>query len=300
MLNKITQLVVDPTQDAELLQVMPQTPAVSSSRLAWKHIQVDYYDLPVFETPEYALSHHAISICVGMSVEIECAIDNQIERDRFTDGDIISVSPAGIKGMMRSLGAAQLIYLYLDPELVEQLAQDHISSDSVVIEPQTKLRDPLIQQLGSTLRAAAASNTASDRLYAEASATMLAAHLLRHYSNHKTTWKDYSDGLSKSKLQTVTDYIEAHLDEELSVDTLAQLVEINPFHLIRLFKQTLGITPYAFIIRQRLERAKHLLKSSDCSIAEIAYSTGFGSQSRFSTVFRQHVQISPMRYRQHS
>jgi AraC family transcriptional regulator len=293
-----THLVVDPTQEAELSRIMPRAPEVSSSRLSWKYLQVAYYDLPAFETPEYIFSHHAICICVGAPTEIEQVVDDYVEGDRFKDGDIVFVNPAGIKRIMRSTSTAQLIYLYLDPQLVDQLAQDHIAADSVEILPQIKLRDPLIQELGSTLKAAAASNTPSDTLYAEAAATMLAAHLLRHYSSHKIIWKDYSDGLCKSKLEVITDYIEANLDQELNIDTLAQLVDMNQFHLIRLFKQSLGITPYAFIIRHRLERAKHLLKSTDRPIAEIAYATGFGSQSRFSTAFRQHVQVSPKIYRE--
>ncbi|MGG6266032.1 helix-turn-helix domain-containing protein [Leptolyngbya sp. AN03gr2] len=105
-----------------------------------------------------------------------------------------------------------------------------------------------------------------------------------------------ADGFSQSKLQVAIDYIHAHLDEDLSIGTLAQLVQISSYYFVRLFKQSMGLTPHAYIVRQRLERAKQLVKTTNLSIAEIAYRTGFCHQSRFATVFRQYLRISPSAY----
>lgn len=104
-------------------------------------------------------------------------------------------------------------------------------------------------------------------------------------------------GPNQPRIQIVIDYIHAHLDSELSISTLARLMQVSPFHFIRLFKRTMGITPHSYIMKQRIERAKVLLKGTNLSVAEIAYDIGFCSQSRFTTVFSQYVQTSPTAYR---
>lgn len=104
-------------------------------------------------------------------------------------------------------------------------------------------------------------------------------------------------GPNQPRIQIVIDYIHAHLDSELSISTLARLMQVSPFHFIRLFKRTMGITPHSYIMKQRIERAKVLLKGTNLSVAEIAYDIGFCSQSRFTTVFSQYVQASPTAYR---
>jgi AraC family transcriptional regulator len=289
------RLPVELIQKEGVLQLDIKPPQFKSSHLGWKCIQAGYYELPAIETPELSCSHHLIGIFVGTSAGFERLADNKVDAARITRGDIIC-DPAGMKRIIRLLDPSKFIHLYLDPALIGHLAREHIDPDRVEILPQMKLRDPFIEQLGLN-SIAAASNTIEDSLYTEAAATMLGAHMLRYYSSHSITWKDHNRGLGKSQLQVAIEYIDAHLDEELSIDTLAQLVEMNSFYFMRFFKRSMGISARAYIIRQRLERAKHLLKFSNLSLVEIAFSTGFGSQSRFSTVFRQHFQVSPKVYR---
>ena len=103
--------------------------------------------------------------------------------------------------------------------------------------------------------------------------------------------------LSSKQLQRVTDFVRANLAQELTIDRLAALVNSSPFHFARCFKQTTGLTPHQFVIRERITRARTLLASGTQSIGDVAMALGFASQSHFADVYRRVTGTSPRRDR---
>lgn len=103
--------------------------------------------------------------------------------------------------------------------------------------------------------------------------------------------------LSSNKLSKVLQYIDANLDEDLTVTALAELVHHHPNYFIRFFKNHLGMTPKAYIYERRLEKAKQLLNASDMTIGEIARATGFHDIFHFSKAFKKRLGIAPSEYR---
>lgn len=93
-------------------------------------------------------------------------------------------------------------------------------------------------------------------------------------------------------------YVREHLSDDLNLARLAAIVNMSPFHFSRQFKSQTGYSPYEFIINSRIDSAKHLLKQSDLSIREVAYSVGFNSESNFIHTFRQRVGQTPNQFRQ--
>lgn len=93
------------------------------------------------------------------------------------------------------------------------------------------------------------------------------------------------------------DYLDAHLGQEITLAELAELVGISQFHFGRLFKQSLGLSPYQYLLQQRVERAKTLLKHTDKPIAAIALECGFNSHSHLGRKFRQLTGMTPKAYR---
>ena len=107
----------------------------------------------------------------------------------------------------------------------------------------------------------------------------------------------YEGGLPSRQLQQVLDYIDAHLDQEIKLADLAQLPDMSQFHFSRLFKQSLGLSPYQYLLQQRVERAKQLLKNTDRLIIDIALDCGFNSHSHLSKQFKQLTGMTPKAYR---
>ncbi|NEQ53419.1 MAG: helix-turn-helix transcriptional regulator [Leptolyngbya sp. SIO3F4] len=91
--------------------------------------------------------------------------------------------------------------------------------------------------------------------------------------------------------------IDAHLGQEIRLNDLAQQVDMSQFHFGRLFKQSLEVSPYQYLLQQRVEKVKQLLKQTDKPIADIALSCGFNSHSHLNRKFRQLTGTTPKAYR---
>lgn len=103
--------------------------------------------------------------------------------------------------------------------------------------------------------------------------------------------------ISRVKLNRVIEFVEAQLDQDISLDDLARIAELSPFHFSRVFKLTTGETPYHFVCSRRLARAQQLLIESNMGLAELALACGFASQSHFTAAFSKAFGTSPGRYR---
>ena len=136
------------------------------------------------------------------------------------------------------------------------------------------------------------------QLYIESLANALVVNLLRDYSGTKPQIAIVPGGLSDRQIWKVTDYINNHLNQSMKIKDLAEFLGISQFHFSRLFKQSTGISPHQYVMQQRIELAKRLLKKADMSIADIALDSGFNSQSHLGKYFRQMTGMTPKDYRQ--
>lgn len=99
--------------------------------------------------------------------------------------------------------------------------------------------------------------------------------------------KEYADGLPKRKLNRALTYM-AHLDQDISLKELADLVGMSSHYFACLFKQSVGLSPHQYLIDCRIKRAKQLLRERELPIVEICQIVGYQSQSYFTKVFRKH------------
>jgi AraC family transcriptional regulator len=89
--------------------------------------------------------------------------------------------------------------------------------------------------------------------------------------------------------QRLTDYIEASLVNEVRLTDLSNIVNLSPYHFSRVFRRTFGMSPYQYLLQCRVDRAKHLITTTDRSLLDIALDTGFCGASQFSRAFRRIV-----------
>jgi transcriptional regulator GlxA family with amidase domain len=98
-------------------------------------------------------------------------------------------------------------------------------------------------------------------------------------------------------LRDLRTHIAANLESDLTLAALARRAEMSPSCFSRWFRARTGITPHAFVIESRLERAKAMLRESDRSLLEIALSVGFTSQSCLNVAFRRRAGMTPAEFR---
>lgn len=100
-----------------------------------------------------------------------------------------------------------------------------------------------------------------------------------------------------SRLQAVLNYVQQHLNENLSVDTLAKHAAVSIAHFRRIFQEAMGVAPHRYILGLRLEHARKLLSASSMPISRVAEECGFGSQSHFTACFRDTYAVTPAAFR---
>ena len=142
------------------------------------------------------------------------------------------------------------------------------------------------------------SNGPTAQLYCESLVVNLAVILLlRHSTASPATRILPSGGLSRNQARRVLEYIESNLSCQLTLSKLSEIADLSVHHFARMFKQTVGLAPYRYVLERRLERAKMMLRSAKTSLVDISLSTGFDSQSHFTSTFRRMVGATPNEFR---
>jgi AraC family transcriptional regulator len=100
-------------------------------------------------------------------------------------------------------------------------------------------------------------------------------------------------GLSVQKQKLVAEFIDAHLEEKISLATLAKIAGLSRYHFARVFKQTFGVPPHRYHMVRRMERATNLLLQSTLLVTQIALRVGFRETSSFTRAYRRYAGVTP-------
>lgn len=129
-------------------------------------------------------------------------------------------------------------------------------------------------------------------------ALILAETFLRRLSSHgERSGQGPFGKLPARGVARVVDYIEDGIDQDLRLSSLAAVAGMSVYHFARRFQETVGISPYSYVLVRRIERARALLRHSDERLVDIALACGFSSQSHLTTVFRKCLGVTPGEYR---
>lgn len=300
-MSKAKSLNIDFSKQKEegYRRVYGKSPILTNPGNSWDGVYLAYDYQPPYETPEVFAPQIGVAIFTEVSenTSYEQTINGRFYSKQICPGDVV-ITPANIGTRARWNKSLNVIFLGFEPIIFNRTIYESLDIDKIELVPQFAISDPLIYQIGLTLKSTLENHGAGSRLYAETMANALAVHLLQHYSTRKPKEKNYQDGLPRHKLQLVIDYIHAHIDKNIGLTELAALVKMSPNYFLQLFKQSTGITPHKFVIRTRIERAKELLLLEKMNIAQIAQYVGFANQSHLNLHFKRLVGVTPKQFQQ--
>jgi AraC family transcriptional regulator len=107
--------------------------------------------------------------------------------------------------------------------------------------------------------------------------------------------RDYR--LTARQLRRIREFIDQNIDSDIRLNAMAGACGLSPDYFLRMFKSTVGVSPYQYLLNLRVERAKILLSDETCSLAEIALRCGFSHQEHLGRMFRRFTGVAPGRYR---
>ncbi|HEY9658108.1 MAG TPA: AraC family transcriptional regulator, partial [Allocoleopsis sp.] len=190
------------------------------------------------------------------------------------------------------------LHICLKPALIEQAVEvSEIDQQQFTLINCFGQQDLQLYQIAMLLLDEIKSEGMMGQLYVESLIQLLAIHLLRHYSTITQTITSENRNLTHLQLQQAIDYIHTHLDRDLSLVEIAEVINISPTYFASLFKRAIGTSPHQYVIQQRVERAKEMLSKTDLAIADIALQVGFSSQSHLTQQFKRITGMTPKQIR---
>jgi AraC family transcriptional regulator len=298
MIPSGTETLIDYRQAKAADPFVPNSAVLASP--GWDSLHLELHRQPQFEIVEHQHTMHVIACGVGDSQDEsgDRWLDGKRQTERRRSGDI-AIIPAGMSHRCNWNTDVQFGILAIEQTLLQAVGQDWVNPDRIELKPQfMNEQDPLIQGILMTLKSEIQMGGIGGNLLVDSLKTALGIHLLRNYCTIAPKLSSYSNGFSAATLKRVTDYIQAHLHLDLKLTTLSMIAQISPYHFLRLFKQSLGITPHQYILQQRIDRAKVLLKSSPLDISEIALRVGFCDSSHLTRCFKRSLGKTPSQWRQ--
>ncbi len=286
--------VASSSASIENLFALPCAPVISSGQ-TWDTLQLALFHQPPHRIPEHVSPYHVICINAGKAVSLDQTIDGKTYAGDSVPGDV-GIYPAHLWQTFEWYQQADFLQLYLEPIVLNRIGSELYGKDTVELVPKPTPFDPVISQIAVALQNTITTQAAGSKLYADSLINALATHLVYHYSTQACRYREDSGRLSLQQLKRVTDYIDEHLAEDLSLTELAGTVALSSFHFARLFKGATGIAPHQYHIRCRVNRAKRMLLQKELSIAQIAQAVGFSSQSHLNYHFKRVVGLTPTKF----
>jgi AraC family transcriptional regulator len=286
---------------SELHQQMSKTLMSSSLQLEWNGILIEQYQTHVTPSAKElpALSDHWLNLPLGEPSRLTQKRDDRLHRSTVYKGDAILIPAGQSSYWCRHDMRCSSIHIYLKPELIEQAVEvSDMASERFTLVNCFGQQDLQLHQIAMLLFAELQSGGIMGQLYVESLTQVLVIHLLRHYSTITQTITSENRSLSHIQLQQAIEYIHTHLERDLSLVEIADVINISPVYFARLFKQAIGTSPHQYVIQQRVERAKEMLSKTDLAIADIASQVGFSSQSHLTQQFKRLTGITPKKIRQ--
>lgn len=251
----------------------------------WRH------NMPEF--PDVALPTNAL-VCMLRDARSHRHRGGRVEPASVRRGEL-GLVPQGSHGAWTFDAPVDVLHVYFPQPVLDGLA-DGAGLPPVELRDMLSLHDPVLGPLAHEI-AMSLGQGPLDRLYTDTLGCAAAMRLIREHSVGRPSREVLKGGLAPWQVRRVTEFLTAHLEDEVSLDTLARLVNLSPNHFCTAFRQSIGEPPHRHLARLRIERAKSLLLDLRLSITDVALATGFGSAAHFATAFRKEVGVTPSTWR---
>lgn len=238
----------------------------------------------------HAPNEFALGVVEDGAAHVTCADATHVAQT----GHVLLANPGGAH-VARAAGDGgwRVRMLYLDAALVARLAAAHVGA------PPRRFTRPLVEDAHAAALLRAAYDTfagPASRDECERTVARAVGHLLdRHAAPGPAPAGPGRDGAERCAVRRAREFLERHAAEQVSLDVLARVAGMSPYHLAHVFRAEVGVPPHRYLEHARVRRAKALLRAG-LPIAQVALDAGFVDQSHFTRRFRLFAGVTPAQY----
>jgi AraC family transcriptional regulator len=267
---------------------MSAPPGRAAKRIIdWPGMRSEYSWLPPHREPTVTRPHQVgVSFSPHSGQEYESA--GRAVRADIPAGAVFVTGEDGITWGGVD-GTTEALEIYPDPALVRRVAPD-----APGVENALGVRDAVVFGMATLVRRAHVVGAGLTDIEASTVAHRLVAHVVRAYGDGAAREARPPVGvLDRRTVDRVIEFVDADLTATITLDRMAGVAALSPFHFARAFKATTGLAPHRFVTARRLEAAKAALLTSDASVVRVAHQVGFSNVSHFRRVFRREFGVAP-------
>jgi AraC family transcriptional regulator len=279
---------------SDMLKYVPPLEVAGSNGLGWNSVELRCFNHPAHDVELPGVSDFVIVAYQAGSTFVRRRLNENWTSATCIPGDISLLSRATPSHWQWN-SDVNVCHVYLTERMISNVARELMDGEIIEVHLNDALKvvDPVVSACVDALALEARQNVRGGSLYAEAVSTQLAVHLLRRYANTSCREVFKRGGLSSAQKRSIVEYIEDRLQERLSLETLAQVVKLGQCNFMRRFRETFNLSPHAYVVQRRIERACRLLGERGSSVKEVAFSCGFADQAHMTRAFRANLNTTP-------
>jgi AraC family transcriptional regulator len=266
-------------QGGENVALVPATPTLSSAYSPWEGALLERHAYAPHTSDRHQHTSHFVALQLS------------------EPASLVWVMSRGTEHSTSFPKPAKRIFLNVEPNLLQQALTENNRGRDVELVNQEGRQDAQVEYILRALEADLQAGLPGGKLFGESLLCALAVHLQRSYAVAPPVGVRPGNGLPRVRLNRVIEYIEAHLDREIALSSLAQIAGMSPHYFCELLKQSIHVSPYQYVLRRRIEHAQKLLEEPSVTVLEAAIRSGFSDQSQFTKIFRRVVGLTPTSYR---
>ncbi|QLC25743.1 helix-turn-helix transcriptional regulator [Parasphingopyxis algicola] len=283
--------------------IYPSDPLVRSEDVirprAADLLTLEFFEAPPARMPTEIFDQHHILINLKEEPHRVENWRNGEHRDFTYRRNEIVVTPAGIESGWRWHVRSRVIVITILPDELRRFAERELGMllTDRQLNDQPQFEDADITAAAELLLDALQSRETGSEVMYESLARVFVVKLLQKYGEEQDADIAFSRAFTARHYKRVLDFIAAHYGRSIAIEDMAREAGLSESHFARLFKRTIGDTPYQFLMRYRVERAEEMVADRDRRLIDIALACGFSDQAHFSRLFKQFTGETPSQRR---
>ena len=223
-----------------------------------------------------------------------------IENKQFTlpIKNIFPSNPGQYHGPAEVAYHHKIIAIQISKYFLEEIAYILFGNRNILFENEPAPLEPQLENLIDLFISESQNKQAGYEFILDHLSCLLGASILRALTSNLDLHEKRFNSVSKKEINRALDYLHTNINQDFSLNEVADLIGLSKYHFIRLFKKETGQTPYQYYLDLKIEKAVELIKTNQYSITDICFICGFKDHSHFSRMFIKKMGITPSHFKE--